>query len=89
MTQPRGGQGMTANARPPLGVGPGAIAYVDADGFIAWRAMPEDAAAMAALGTPYVLIGNAEGLPDWVLGSATAINSGWGYNWGNNWGNGA
>ena len=82
----RGGRRMTPNARPPSGVGMGAIPYVDADGFIAWRAMPSDAADMLAAGTPYVLIGDADGLPAWALGSATTVGSGWGNNWGNNWG---
>jgi hypothetical protein len=82
----RGGRRFTLNTRPPSGVGPGAIPYVSADGLVAWLAMPDDAADQQAAGTPYVLVGGADGLPAWIVGSATTVGSGFGSNYGNDFG---
>lgn len=81
----RGGRRILANTRPPSGVGEGALGYVR-DGFLVWLAMPSDAADQLANGTPYVLIGDADGYPAWAIGSATTVGSGYGNNFGNDFG---
>ena len=82
----RGGRRMTGNARPPVGIGAGAIPYVDADGFIAWLPMPDDWEDQLIASTPYVLIGGEGGIPAWAIGSSATIGSGFGSNYGNDFG---
>lgn len=64
----RAGREQTANARPPLGVGVGAVPYVDADGFVAWLPYPEG----AALGD-YLLATGDDGVPVWIAAADLSL----------------